>query len=202
MEVKIDSPFQTSAITAPFLIQNKVIKFDKVPLVKRRVIKTFSICNLTDDKLEIDIQCNLSEISFQLYNENEKQDEFNGNELFNTINYINSISLKPKEEKTVFVLFLPPNLEKHTEKVFSFKDIYGNIRLSTRTYEDFIEVFAKVCKSHLEADLTFLDFGDCILGKKYVRDFSIINRSELTCSFRLSPPKSKCIELSDYETVN
>lgn len=64
-----------------FSVQTKHIKFDKIPLIKKRFLKKFSIINFSENLLEIDLQCSIPEVSFQLNNENEGLNSLYTNEV-------------------------------------------------------------------------------------------------------------------------
>jgi hypothetical protein len=53
-----------------FAVDQKKIKFDKVPLINQRQFQSFIINNLTEEILEISLQSSLREIYFQNSNLN------------------------------------------------------------------------------------------------------------------------------------
>lgn len=80
LQLRID----TSQNGFQFSVQTKHIKFEKIPLIKKRNLKKFSIINFSENQLEIDLQCSIPEVSFQLSNENDGLNSLYTNEvLFN-----------------------------------------------------------------------------------------------------------------------
>lgn len=69
--------------------------------------------------------------------------------------------------------------------------------------EQVVIVYAQVCRSVLEVDVHQLQqLDDCVPNDKYVRDFTVWNRSEVPLTFGLSAKHSKgcTIEFTKYDT--
>lgn len=65
-----------------------------------------------------------------------------------------------------------------------------------------VEFLTNVCKSFMETNVQELDFGDCICGQKYIKDFTVWNRSEIPLVFHLTTKNCAlgAFEFSKYET--
>jgi hypothetical protein len=156
------------------------------------------------------------------------------NQIFNCVNYIDRITLKPGEITNVIVAFLPelkdrekdnldyvevngslffvcfkltaPNEgevndigplgpvqhQSTTSVIHQTDDLTGKkseIDFTTPDFQSSSKFRSRVCKSVFDTDvvLTGLNFGDCIIGEKYIKEFTILNKSEIDLFWSLIP---------------
>ena len=61
-----------------------------------------------------------------------------------------------------------------------------------------IKFVSRVCKSVLKVSTHEISFEDCVVGKSFVRDFTVWNSSEMPLDFELSYKGSKECSLEFY----
>ncbi|CEP19501.1 hypothetical protein [Parasitella parasitica] len=183
-----------------FKLNTNEIRFDKVYDNGFHSLQQVEISNLTNECLHIQLDSGAlqEQVVFQLHNENisetaaiafatntatTPQDFSRFNQVFNYVNHVDSITLKPLQTLPFIIAFIPKTAKKQV-----YTDISGVIRLTAIDYTLSVDFYATVCQSVLVADEldTGLIFEDSIVEETYIRDVTIRNLSAIDLHWRLN----------------
>ncbi|OAD01211.1 hypothetical protein MUCCIDRAFT_165110 [Mucor lusitanicus CBS 277.49] len=184
-----------------FKLNADKIKFDQVYDNGFHSLQQFEISNLTDRHLCVLLDAGdlKDQVIFQLHNENiseattsvatntanTPQDFSQFNQVFNYVNHVHSIDLKPQQTQAFIIAFLP---ESRQPPSFVFSTVSGRIRFASLDHTLDVDFHATVCQSVLAADEldTGLIFEDSIVGETYIKDVTIRNLSAIDLHWRLN----------------
>lgn len=208
-----------------FKLNTTEICFEKVYDNGFHSLQQFEISNLTNQKLQVQLDSDTlkEQVIFQLYNENindvataiatntanTPQDFSRFNQVFNYVNCINSIYLKPQQTLSFVIAFLPyPKKQPQQQNAFVYDNISGIIRFTALDYTLNVDFHATLCQSVLAVDEleTGLIFEDSIVGETYIKDITIRNLSAIDLHWRLNTldlnqPQQRHVSIPDNECL-
>lgn len=188
-----------------FKLNTNEIKFDKVYDNGFHSLQQLEISNLTNQNIQVQFNSGAlkEQVIFQLCNENINETTATGfatntantpqdfsqfNQVFNYVNHVSSMNLKPQQTLPFVIAFLPEIKKRQQPQPFLYDNISGIIQLTAMDYTLNIDFHATVCQSVLAADEldTGLIFEDCIVGETYIKHVTIRNLSAIDLYWRLN----------------
>lgn len=192
-------PFQFNTNNA----NNKII-FQNVYHNGFHSLQQVEIKSNTNKTLCIDLKSSLNDqVVFQLTNENLEESHLakglatntaatplnfsSFNQVFNYVNHMNQIVLKPYEKLDFIIGFLPL-INNKENTITDLSNITGIISFKSSNYTLDVVLEATVCQSVLVIDEFDQDliFDDCIVGQTYVRVITVRNLSAINLYWKLN----------------